>query len=141
LEKNMIALPHSGADTATRILILEDRSTDEALMEFELREGGINFTHKWVKTEKEYVSALEDFSPDLILSDFELPQYDGSLALAEAKMRCAHVPFILVTGILSDHDRLEAILAQGAKGYVLKDRLDQLVPAVKRALGLNGHRE
>jgi CheY-like chemotaxis protein len=122
-----------------RILILEDVRSDEALMEFELQEAGITFIPKWVKTEKEYVQALQDFSPDLILSDYNLPQYNGSLALAEARKRCPDVPFILVTGLLEDdEDRLGEGLVQGANDYVLKQHLDRLVPAVKKALGISG---
>ena len=92
-------------DTAAHILILEDMAADEELMEFQLQEGGIAFIPKWVKTEKEYVQALQDFSPDLILSDFDLPQYNGALALFEAKKRCPEVPFILVTGVLKERGR------------------------------------
>jgi CheY-like chemotaxis protein len=122
-----------------RILILEDVRSDEALMEFELQEAGITFIPKWVKTEKEYVQALQDFSPDLILSDYNLPQYNGSLALAEARKRCPDVPFILVTGLLDDdEDRFGEGLVQGANDYVLKQHLDRLVPAVKKALGISG---
>jgi DNA-binding response OmpR family regulator len=126
-------------DKIVRILILEDRASDEELMKFELEEAGIDFTSRWVKTEKEYVQALQDFSPDLILSDYDLPQYDGSLALVEAKRRHANVPFILVTGVLTaDQDRVKDMLVQGASDCVLKDRLDTLAPAVKKALGITG---
>jgi DNA-binding response OmpR family regulator len=122
-----------------RILILEDRASDKDLMEFELQEAGIDFTSKWVKTEKEYVQALDDYSPDIILSDYDLPQYDGALALVEARKRCAEVPFVLVTGFLNDdRERVDGILLGGAKDCVLKDHLDRLAATVKRCLGING---
>ena len=126
-------------DIAARILILEDTPTDAALIEFELQEAGISFTPKWVKTEKEYVQALQDFSPDLILSDYNLPRYDGSLAFVEARKRCPDVPFILVTGLLKDkEDRIAKKLVHGANDYILKQHLYRLPPAVKKALGTNG---
>ncbi|MHB8910567.1 MAG: PAS domain S-box protein [Syntrophales bacterium] len=117
-----------------RILILEDRPIDIELVQFELQEAGLAFISKVVMTEREYVRALQEFSPDLILSDYDLPQYNGALALAEARRRCPDTPFILVTGAVSE-DRAIEILTQGAKDYVLKSRLQQrLVPAVRRAL-------
>ena len=122
-----------------RILILEDRASDEALIEFELREAGIAFIPKWVKTGKEYVQALQGPPPDLILSDYNLPQYNGALALAEARKQCPDVPFILVTGLMdNDEDRVAESLVQGADGYILKHHLHRLAPAVKKVLGING---
>ena len=118
------------------ILILEDRASDADLVEFELMEAGLAFTPKRAMNEKEFLRALEEFSPDLILSDYDLPQYTGALALAEAKKRFPEVPFILVTGALDKKpERIGEILARGASDYVLKDRLDQLAPAVHSALG------
>jgi len=118
---------------ALRILILEDVPTDAALEEFELQEAGLTFTSKRVMTEQEYIRELQSFSPNIILSDYDLPQYNGAFALAEAKMRCPDIPFILVTGAVGE-DRAIEILTQGAKDYVLKSRLNRLVPAVQRAL-------
>ena len=117
-----------------RILILEDNAADAELNRFELEEAGLDFTTKVAATGEEYVQALQDFCPDLILSDYDLPDYNGALALAEAKNRCPDAPFILVTGAVGE-DRAIEILTQGAKDYVLKSRLQQrLVPAVRRAL-------
>jgi len=122
-------------DKVVRILILEDRASDDDLMEFELQEAGIAFTAKWVKTEREYIQALREFSPDLILSDYDLPQYTGTLALVEAKKMHPDVPFILVTGAFDeDGDQLNEILAKGADDYVFKNRLDRLAPTVKKVL-------
>jgi PAS domain S-box-containing protein len=117
-----------------RILILEDNPTDAELVQFELQEAGLVFTAEVVMTENDFIHELQAFSPDLILSDYDLPKYNGTKALAEAKKRCPDIPFILVTGAVSE-DRAIEILTQGAKDYVLKTRLAQrLVPAVKRAL-------
>ena len=123
-------------DQNIRILILEDAASDAALINFELTEAGLNFTQIWVVNEEEFLRALDEFSPDLILSDYDLPQYSGALALAEAKKQFPEVPFILVTGALDeDPKKIGEILAKGASDYVLKDRLDELAPAVHSALG------
>ncbi len=118
-----------------RIIILEDRASDNDLMEFELQEAGIAFTSKWVKNEREYLQALQDFPPDLILSDYDLPQYTGTLALIEAKRQHPEVPFILVTGAFDENaDEKSEILAMGANDCVFKSRLDRLAPTIKRVL-------
>ena len=125
-------------DRILRILILEDRTSDADLMEFGLQEAGIAFTSRRVVKEKDYVRALEEFSPDLILSDYDLPQYTGTLALAEAKRLCPEVPFILVTGALDENDGLcSEIIAQGARECILKNHLEQLAPAVLKVLKAN----
>jgi two-component system, cell cycle sensor histidine kinase and response regulator CckA len=117
-----------------RILILEDNPVDAELIQFEMQEGGIIFTSQVVMTEAGFVRELQEFSPDLILSDYDLPRYNGALALAEAKRTCPDTPFILITGAVSE-DRAIEILTQGAKDYVLKNRMQQrLVPAIRRAL-------
>jgi signal transduction histidine kinase/DNA-binding response OmpR family regulator len=117
-----------------RILILEDSATDAELVQFELEQAGLVFTPKVVAVREDYIQALQSFSPGLILSDYDLPGYNGALALAEAAGTCPDAPFILVSGVVSE-DRAVDILTQGAKDYVLKSRLQQrLVPAVRRAL-------
>jgi formate hydrogenlyase transcriptional activator len=116
------------------ILILEDSPSDAELIQFELQEGGLSFVAKVVMTESEFLRELQENKPDLILSDYDLSQYNGALALAETKRRCPETPFILVTGAISEDHAIE-IFTQGAKDYVLKTRLQQrLVPAVRRAL-------
>jgi PAS domain S-box-containing protein len=116
------------------VLILEDNPADAELVQFELQNAGLMFCAKVVETEQDFVRELQDYTYDLILSDYDLPQYNGALALSEAKKRHPDTPFILVTGAVSE-DRAIEILTQGAKDYVLKTRLQQrLVPAVRRAL-------
>jgi CheY-like chemotaxis protein len=126
-------------DKILRILILEDRTSDADLIEFGLQEAGIAFTSQRVEKEKDYVRALQEFLPDLILSDYDLPQYTGTLALDAAKRLCPDVPFILVTGAITEEDGLcSEIVAQGARGCVLKNHLERLAPAVRKVLKANG---
>jgi CheY-like chemotaxis protein len=128
-------------DVIPRILILEDMVSDADLTEFELEEAGIQFTSERVMSRKEFLRALEEFYPDLILSDYDLPQYNGALALADARGKCPDTPFILVTGAIEESKAIE-ILTQGAQDYVLKNQLRQrLVPAVRRALTESARRK
>lgn len=115
------------------ILMLEDTPSDAELAERELRKAGIDFTTLRVETRDAFVRAINEFHPDIILSDYHLPDFNGMLALEI--VRCDHpdIPVVMVTGALSDVEAVELIHA-GARDYVLKDRLARLAPAVQRAL-------
>jgi PAS domain S-box-containing protein/putative nucleotidyltransferase with HDIG domain len=116
-----------------RILMLEDTPTDAELAEHELRKASIHFVSKRVDTRSAFLLALQDFRPDIILSDYKLPDFDGMSALEIVKRDHPEVPVIMVTGAFSDIDAVE-LLAAGAKDYILKDRLARLAPAVQRVL-------
>jgi len=115
------------------ILILEDVATDAELLKYELSDAGIPFIARCVATKPSFLKALDDFCPDLILSDYALPSFNGLAALKIARERCPEVPFIFVSGALGEELAIE-LLKQGATDYVLKSRLSRLVPAVNRAL-------
>ncbi len=118
-----------------QILIVEDMPADVVLINHELRKGGLLFRVQRVTTGKELLRALANGTPDLILSDHGLPQFDGFSALAIAQQHCPDVPFLFVTGSMGEEVAIES-LKKGATDYVLKSRLDTLVPAVLRALRL-----
>ncbi len=120
-------------DKPLRILILEDNPADAKLMQFELEEAGIAYTAKVVAAEKDFIGELRKFSPDLILSDYDLPFYTGQSALTDARRHCPDVPFILVTGAVTE-DRAIDILTNGAVDFVMKNRLHKLPVAVRRAM-------
>jgi len=115
------------------ILILEDNSADAELMEHELHEAGIVFSAKRVETKDSFIKELENFTPDIIITDYKLPSFNGSSALAIAKAECQDVPVIFVTGALGEEMAVE-ILKKGATDYILKHRLSHLAPAALRAL-------
>ena len=121
----------SGTDIG--ILLIEDDPNDAELITRELRRGGVQFRSRCVETRHDFVSALAEETPDVILSDHGLPQFDGFSALAIAKETCPHVPFLFVTGLLGEEVIIET-LTRGATDYVLKNHLSKLVPAVERAL-------
>jgi len=120
-------------ERALRILILEDLPSDAELMVYELREAGIAHTYRRVAAREEFVAALSAGWPDLILSDFHLPSFDGLEALALTQAACPDVPFIFVSGAMGEEVAIDAV-KRGATDYVLKDRLSRLGPAVQRAL-------
>ncbi len=116
-----------------RVLVVEDAEADAELIESELRKGGLDCTTVLVQTEEKYRRALEYFKPDVILSDYEMPGFKGSSALAIAILEQPDVPFIFVSGIISEDFAVDMLRA-GATDYVMKDKLSRLAPTVKRAL-------
>ena len=116
-----------------RILMLEDRSEDTELVIRELRKGGLAFDSRRVDTGPDFAAALSQFAPDVILSDYTLPEFDGTDALQLARLRCPQIPFIFVSGTIGEERAIEA-LKRGAVDYVLKDNRARLVPSIRRAL-------
>ncbi len=116
-----------------RILILEDSAVDAELVANEIRNAKIDFVSRQVETEKAFRMELDRFRPDIILSDYSLPAFDGLSALAIARELCPDVPFVLISGAIGEELAID-ILKKGATDYVLKDRLSRLAPAVRRAL-------
>ena len=115
-----------------RVLLLEDRQDDARLILHELRQAGFDPFEERVETELEFLSCLEP-TPDLILADYHLPQFDALRALRLVRERGLDVPVIVVTGALGDEAAVEC-LKQGACDYLLKDRLARLGQAVVHAL-------
>jgi signal transduction histidine kinase len=113
--------------------MLEDSATDAGLIRHALNAGGVAFTARQVDTRAAFIHALESSPPDLILSDFALPAFDGYSALIIAQAKCPDVPFIFVTGTLGEEVAIET-LKKGATDYVLKQRLTRLVPSLERAM-------
>lgn len=120
-------------DKKLRILMLEDDPHDAALIRWELEKAGFVFESLRVETQMAFATALDEFRPDLILSDFSLPAFDGLAALSLVQQKCPHVPYIFVSGAIGEERAIES-LKSGATDYVLKDRLSRLAPAVRRAL-------
>ncbi|MEM7578969.1 MAG: response regulator [Cyanobacteria bacterium P01_A01_bin.80] len=115
------------------ILLLEDDSADSELIRATLNNGGVNCELKQVETRTDFLEELQSGNLDLILSDYLLPQFDGISALKMAQETRPDVPFILVSGVLGEERAIEA-LKDGATDYVLKQRLERLLPSVQRAI-------
>ena len=115
-----------------RVLILEDHETDAELMVHELRQAGYEPDWDRVDNEQDYLGCLSP-SLDVILADYTLPQFDAMRALHLLKSQGMEIPFIVVTGTVGEEVVAEC-MRQGAKDYLLKDRLGRLGSAVERAL-------
>lgn len=116
-----------------KILLLEDVPEDAGLIERALRKEKIHFQSLRVDTSDEFNEGLTSFKPDIILSDHALPQFNSNEALNISRAMYPHIPFILVTGAVSEEFAVK-ILKLGADDYVLKSNLSRLGPAVIQSL-------
>ncbi len=123
----------SGDQRPLFILHVEDNPADAEMIEELLFRGGVPAEITRVETKDAFLTGLERRPLDLILCDYNLPQFHGLTALELARERRPDVPFIFVSGVLGDDLAAEA-LQHGAADYLLKDRLARLVPAVRAAL-------
>ncbi len=107
-----------------KILLLEDSPDDASLLIRELQEAGFAPTWIRVETEEEFLAEVKN-SPDIILSDYSLPQFDGLRAVKILQESGQSIPFILVSGTVGEDIAVEA-MKLGATDYLLKDRLARL---------------
>jgi len=115
-----------------RVLQVEDVETDAELIIHHLKRYGLALESRRVWTEADFVEAVTSFVPDVILSDYSMPAFDGLRALAMARELAPGTPFIFVSGSIRPQDAADA-LKNGAFDYLLKDDLTRLGPAVERA--------
>lgn len=120
-------------NNVTRILIVEDTPTDYELAQREIRRVVKRCEFERAAKQKELLKALDDFQPDLILSDYSLPGFDGLKVLKLAQQHNPAVPVIIWTGSMGENVAVEC-LKRGASNYILKHEAKRLGPAVTRAL-------
>ncbi len=116
-----------------KILMLEDMESDAGLVEWTLKKANIKFESKRVDTESEFREGIKTFQPDIILSDHSLPQFNSMDAFKICKEQNLDVPFILVTGTVSEEFAVTS-LKDGIDDYILKSNLTRLPVALQSAL-------
>ena len=116
-----------------KILSLEDLEEDFFLITHALKKSGMSFTAKRVDNKEEFSQALDQFGADVILCDHSLPQFNSSEALRIFQQRKLQIPFILVTGAVSEEFAVSS-LKHGADDYVLKSNLARLPNVIENAL-------
>ncbi|HEY9155791.1 MAG TPA: PAS domain S-box protein, partial [Opitutaceae bacterium] len=114
-------------------LHVEDNMQDAELVSMLLQKRWPECRIERVDTRPAFLNAVRSFQPQLILSDFSLPSFDGLSALKLARVERPEVPFLFLSGTIGEEMAVEA-LRNGATDYVLKDRMGRLVPAIERAL-------
>jgi len=113
--------------------MLEDLEEDASLLDRVLEKENFSFSRIRVDTREEFVKALDTFSPDLILSDHALPQFNSIEALQIKEAKQMDIPFIIVTGTVSEEFAVSC-LKKGADDYILKSNLSRMPSAIRHSL-------
>lgn len=120
-------------DTKLKILFVEDNPSDLRMIKDFILEGNIMFDSVVVETHEDYVDAINSYKPDIILSDYNLPKFNGMEALNIRNQLLPDTPFILITGSINEETAVNS-LKSGADDYILKDNLRRLNNAIMNAL-------
>jgi CheY-like chemotaxis protein len=123
----------SNPEVELRVVLIDDSPFDAKLIEMSLR-ASMACHVIVVGSREEFLAELERALPDVIISDSNLPGFDGLSALALAKLYCPEVPFVFCSGAVSEEMKTTA-LALGGKAWLSKDNLDHLVMAVEKLCG------
>jgi len=126
-------VPQGDQGLQLRILHVEDDAADSELVGSLLIQAGIHCELVRVETKAEFEALLGSGAFQIILSDHTLPGFDGNAALGLARSLQPELPFLFVSGTIGE-DRAVESLKEGATDFVLKDRLQRLAPAIRRAL-------
>ncbi|HTE31527.1 MAG TPA: PAS domain S-box protein [Chryseolinea sp.] len=113
--------------------MLEDNSDDAAFILKTINRAHLNIETKVVSNRQDFVAVLDAYSPEIMLSDHQLPQFTSSEALQIARAKFPFIPFILVTGAVSE-EFAASIIRAGADDYLLKSNLKRLPTAIKQAI-------
>jgi len=118
-----------------RILHVEDSPRDAEIIRERLFDFDSSMHIDWASNEQEFAAFLKRGGYDVILADFQLPGFDAFAALKLKKelSSCSEIPFICISGAIGEEKAVE-LLKQGATDYVLKERIDKLPLALKRAI-------
>src|SRR5262249_49176971 len=108
-----------GTKRGLRILYLEDNPLYVDLVRRELQKGDFEFELKNVDTRDAFIEALQQFKPDVVLSDYCLPSFDSREALEIAKRQHPNTPFILLSGTLGEERAIE-VMKNGVTDYIVK---------------------
>lgn len=133
IAKILNTILRSSSDQPVRIIHLEDLQDETEIVESLVKRAGVSYVWKWASSREEYIAALNDFSPDIILSDHSMPGFSSVEAYSVLRDMQINIPFILLTATVSE-DFAVMMMKQGIADYILKDRPQRLVLAIQNAL-------
>ncbi len=134
------SIPRPMHTKVIKVLFLENRVPDVQRIISELEKENYAVEEKIVKTEQDFIRALESFHPDLVICSNDLPGYDGISAIKYVVKKYDNLPVIMVTGYMEEERAVEA-MKNGAWDYVLEKHLSRLGPSVNRALQTRDERK
>jgi two-component system sensor histidine kinase UhpB len=116
-----------------KILILEHDENDLELLLYQLKKDSLDFVPTIVETKDQFRNALMECKPDIVLSDYSLPGFDGVSAFHIKQEICPDIPFIIVSGTIGEENAVE-LIKNGVTDYAIKDKLFTVIPKIKRAI-------
>ena len=116
-----------------KILILEDNKNDVELLQYELKKLEMDFSTEVVYEREKYEIMLDQYKPDIILSDYSLPSFDGVSAFHIKQNKYPMIPFMIISGTIGEENIVD-LIKNGVTDYVLKGKLLLLNQKIKRAL-------
>src|SRR5205085_1100315 len=119
--------------TPLRLLQVEDREDDAALVELALARAGYHVFARRVDTSAALRRELDEAEWDVVIADYTMPSFSGTKALAIVREQHPDLPFIFVSGTIGE-DTAVAAMKTGAHDYIMKGNLARLAPAVEREL-------
>ncbi|HVO66885.1 MAG TPA: PAS domain S-box protein [Syntrophales bacterium] len=122
-----------------RVLIIEDSESDAGLIIHDLERAGYAPIHERVATDVETKEALQKQSWDIVIADYNMPQFNALAALRIVQESGRDIPFIVLSGTMGEETAV-AMMKAGAHDYVMKDNRARLIPAVQRELSEVGIR-
>jgi PAS domain S-box-containing protein len=128
----MNASPEATPRTTLAVLLVEDEEDDVALIRHALQSAALDAQITVTQSEEGFLRALAA-KPDVILSDYHLPSFSGARALQLAQQHAPQLPFILLSGSVSE-EVVVRLIKEGANDYLQKDRLTRLPTAIESAI-------
>jgi len=116
-----------------RLLVVEDSPQDAEISVREIRRGGFDVTWQRVDTAETMGTALREETWDIVVCDYNMPNFSGFAAITLLKETGIDIPLIIVSGTIGEETAVEC-MRHGAQDYIMKDKLSRLVPAIEREL-------
>ncbi len=116
-----------------KILFAEDLATDAELALRVIRNEKIEFDFRVVMEENDFRKELVEFKPDIVVSDYSMPAFDGMTALTITRTHSLFLPFIVLTGSMNEETAV-ACMKAGANDYVIKEQIKRLPFAILEAI-------
>ena len=126
-------MPEQTSRKHLRLLIIEDSEDDAKLIIRDIQKAGYDIEYQLIQTSDALKEVIDKFQFDLVISDYNMPEFNGIAALRLIRQNKIDIPFILVSGVIGEELAVEA-MKEGASDYIMKSYLKRLVPAIEKEL-------
>lgn len=123
-----------------KILFVEDIPEDVEIARRTIYRENIDFEYTITDNKPEFLEKLKDYQPDIIISDYAMPEFDGMAALQLARKEAGSIPFIMLTGSMNEETAV-ACMKAGADDYVLKEKILRLPFAIQEVLEKHSYKQ